>query len=42
MIVGGRIPDGRNVVHRARKEAQEYEKNFAMPISGRILAERTG
>ncbi|KAL4493549.1 hypothetical protein ABPG72_004042 [Tetrahymena utriculariae] len=42
MIVGGRIPDGRNVVHRARKEAQEYEKHFAMSVSGRILSERTG
>lgn len=29
-------PDGRNVVERARKEASEYLKNFAIPISGRV------
>ncbi|EGR32938.1 proteasome subunit alpha type 3, putative [Ichthyophthirius multifiliis] len=40
MVIGGRIPDGRNCVSRARKEAQEYQKYFEVPISGKILADR--
>ena len=36
LVIGGLRPDGRNVVNRARKEAAEYLKNFAIPISGRV------
>lgn len=33
-VVGGKIPDGRNVMKRARGEAEEYESFFNVPISG--------
>lgn len=36
----GYLPDGRNLVSRARSEAQSYLKNFGTEITGRILAER--
>ena len=38
--VCGRLPDGKNVVHRARKECQGYRKNFDRTIPCQVLAER--
>lgn len=38
--IGGRIPDSRNVMLRARAEANGYTKNFDVPISGKVLASR--
>ena len=36
----GLLPDGRNIVSRAKLEASSYLKNYGIPISGQILAER--
>ena len=36
----GLLPDGRNIVSRAKLEASSYFKNYGIPISGLILAER--
>ena len=36
----GLLPDGRNIVSRAKLEASSYFKNYGIPISGQILAER--
>ena len=36
----GMAPDGRNIVSRAKLEASSYLKNYGIPISGQILAER--
>jgi 20S proteasome alpha/beta subunit len=35
--VNGRLPDGRNLVKRARSESEEYSKNFGIPIEGTVL-----
>jgi 20S proteasome subunit alpha 7 len=40
VVVCGHLPDGRNLVTRARSEAQAYLKNFGVEITGRILSER--
>jgi len=40
MAICGHLPDGRNLVSRAKSEAQFYLKNFGVEISGKILAER--
>ncbi len=40
MAICGHLPDGRNLVSRARSEAQSYLKNFGVDITGRILADR--
>lgn len=34
------MPDGRNILQRARHEANDYLKNFAVPILGNILSDR--
>jgi 20S proteasome subunit alpha 7 len=36
----GRLPDGKNILHRARKEAKGYRKNFGRTIPVSVLAER--
>ena len=36
----GLLPDGRNIVSRAKLEASSYLSNYGIPISGQILAER--
>lgn len=41
-VLGGRVPDGRNVMTRARQESSEYLKQFSIPITGKILADRVG
>jgi 20S proteasome subunit alpha 7 len=40
MAVCGYLPDGRNLVSRARTEAKDYLKNFGVEITGKILADR--
>ena len=40
ILVGGHIPDGRNLVVRAKSEASSYQKNYGLEISGKILSER--
>lgn len=40
ILVAGHIPDGRNLVVRAKSEATSYEKNFGVEITGKILSER--
>ena len=40
MAICGLLPDGRNIVARAKLEASDYLKNYGIPISGKILAER--
>ena len=39
-IICGHIPDGKNVVNRARREAQAYRDNYGTPITGKVLTER--
>lgn len=40
IAVCGRLPDGKNVVSRARKECESFKKNFGRDLPGPILAER--
>jgi 20S proteasome subunit alpha 7 len=40
IAVCGYLPDGRNLVSRAREEAKGYLKNYGVDISGKILADR--
>jgi len=40
MAICGFLPDGRNIISRAKLESSNYLKNFGLPISGQILAER--
>jgi len=40
MVIGGRIPDGKNIVHRARQEAQSYKQNYGIDMSGSVLTDR--
>lgn len=40
MVVAGKIPDGRHLMSHARHEATKFLKDFALPISGRTLADR--
>lgn len=40
IAICGLLPDGRNIVSRAKLEASSYFKNYGIPISGQILAER--
>lgn len=42
LLVGGKIPDGRNIMNRARGEAEMYKKHYAVPISGNVLAGNLG
>jgi len=39
-IVTGKIPDARNVVQRARLEAEGFRNNYGTPITGQVLANR--
>lgn len=36
----GKIPDGRNILTRARSESSEYTKSFDIEITGKVLSER--
>lgn len=40
IVVGGRIPDGKNVMQRARDEAFQYKQNYAINVPGSVLVER--
>jgi len=40
LAICGHLPDGRNLVQRARSEAQSYLKTFGVEITGKILADR--
>ncbi len=40
MAVCGHLPDGRNIIARARQESKSYYQNFGFEISGKILSER--
>ena len=40
MAIGGHLPDGRNLVVRAKSESSSYFKNFGVEITGKILSER--
>jgi len=40
MAICGHLPDGRNIVSRARQEAKSYYQNYGIEITGKILAER--
>ena len=40
MVVTGVIPDGRALVERAKEEGASFQKQYGIPISGKILAER--
>jgi 20S proteasome subunit alpha 7 len=40
MAICGHLPDGRNLVSRAKGEAQSYLKNYGVEITGKILADR--
>lgn len=36
-VVGGRIPDGKNVMQRARDEAFQYKQNYAINVPGSVF-----
>jgi len=40
MVISGRAPDGRNIVHRARQEAEQYHQYYGIDVGGNILADR--
>ena len=40
LAICGRLPDGKNVVSRARKECDGYRDNFGRNLPGPILADR--
>mmetsp|Transcript_40734 Transcript_40734/g.47370 ORF Transcript_40734/g.47370 Transcript_40734/m.47370 type:complete len:249 (+) Transcript_40734:44-790(+) len=42
MSIGGRLPDGKNIVNRARDEAKGYRQNYGIDINGTTLTERIG
>lgn len=40
MAIGGLLPDGRQLVNRARDEASSYKSNFGIAIPGKVLSQR--
>jgi 20S proteasome subunit alpha 7 len=40
MVICGKIPDGRHLMNYGRNEATKFLKDFAIPITGRTLADR--
>jgi len=40
MAIGGLLPDGRQLVNRARDESASYKNNFGVAIPGKVLAQR--
>eukprot|EP00484_Ammonia_sp_Unknown_P030346 CAMPEP_0197035746 /NCGR_PEP_ID=MMETSP1384-20130603/13452_1 /TAXON_ID=29189 /ORGANISM="Ammonia sp." /LENGTH=264 /DNA_ID=CAMNT_0042465843 /DNA_START=68 /DNA_END=862 /DNA_ORIENTATION=- len=40
LAIGGLLPDGRQLVNRAREEASSYKSNFGIPIPGKVLSQR--
>lgn len=40
MVIGGKVPDGKNIVNRAREEAKSYKQNYGIDINGVTLTER--
>ena len=40
IAICGRLPDGKNIVSRARKECDSYRQNFGRDLPGPILADR--
>ncbi|ETO08816.1 hypothetical protein RFI_28572, partial [Reticulomyxa filosa] len=40
IAIAGVLPDGRQLVNRAREEASSYKRNFGVEIPGKILAQR--
>eukprot|EP01083_Nonionella_stella_P109299 318552_1 len=40
MAIGGLLPDGRQLVNRARDDASSYKTNFGIPIPGKVLSQR--
>lgn len=41
-VVNGLVPDGRQLMTRAREESTQYEKMFGIRIPGNVLADRLG
>lgn len=39
-VVNGIVPDGRQMMFRARDECEQYEQNFGIKIPGQVLADR--
>jgi len=42
MAIAGMLPDGRQLVDRAREESSSYKRNFGVEIPIKILAQRIG
>merc|ERR1719516_751671 len=40
LAIGGLLPDGRQLVNRARDEASSYKSNFGIAIPGSVLSRR--
>eukprot|EP00486_Rosalina_sp_Unknown_P000112 CAMPEP_0201566176 /NCGR_PEP_ID=MMETSP0190_2-20130828/5762_1 /ASSEMBLY_ACC=CAM_ASM_000263 /TAXON_ID=37353 /ORGANISM="Rosalina sp." /LENGTH=265 /DNA_ID=CAMNT_0047984517 /DNA_START=75 /DNA_END=872 /DNA_ORIENTATION=- len=40
LAIGGLLPDGRQLVNRARDEASSYKSNFGISIPGKVLSQR--
>ena len=41
ICISGYLPDGRNIMTRARNECKQMRETFAVPITGGVLAKRT-
>ena len=40
MVATGLVPDGRALIDRAKDESASYQKQFGVPITGKVLADR--
>ncbi len=40
IVATGLVPDGRALVERAKEECASYQKQFGVPITGKVLADR--
>jgi hypothetical protein len=41
-VIGGRVPDGKNIVNRARLEANQFKGNYGVDISGQVIIIQNG
>jgi 20S proteasome subunit alpha 7 len=37
LVIGGKIPDGRHIMNYARTESAKFNKEFDIPISGKVI-----
>ena len=40
MVITGLLPDGRCLIDRAKEESASFQKQYGIPITGKVLADR--